>query len=275
MKSLRYIAILLAWIGVCNLSAKSDPEKWAEWGPASKHNMGLILRAGYTIGGTMPLPIPGEIRGVNAFEPRGGFQAGVEGYKMFTKRVGASIGLYYSFQGFYTSANVKNYYLSYQDGENLTSGWFTGCNDTEYKTTGILIPLLATFRLSPRWNLSFGPYIQLLMEKHFKGSVYDNKDGVGYLRVDEMDENGNSLGLGPTGQKVLMTSENPVVYDLSEDMSGYNAGLELMFDWKALKHFNLFGKLDWGLTSAFPSDFGAVRFKMYPIYGTLGAAYRF
>lgn len=261
-------------VSTVSLNAKSDPEKWVKWGTSSRYDMGLLARVGYTIGGTMPLPIPSEIRGINSFEPRGGLQLGVEGYKMFNQGWGLSLGLFYSFEGFYTSASVKNYYLSYLDGENITSGWFTGCNATEYKTTGLLIPILATYRISPRWNVSVGPFAKLLMDKTFRGSVYD-QDGVGYLRVDEMDENGNSLGLGPTGEKVLMSSDKPTSYDESDALSTFQAGLEVVFDWKALQHMNVFGKLDWGLTSAFPSDYKTVRFKMYPIYGTFGVAYRF
>jgi hypothetical protein len=38
---------------------------------------------------------------------------------------------------------------------------------------------------------------------------------------------------------------------------------------------NVFGLLDWGLTNIWRSDFEAISFKMYPIYATIGVAYRY
>ena len=52
-------------------------------------------------------------------------------------------------------------------------------------------------------------------------------------------------------------------------------GLEVCFDWKAIKHMNVFGLIDWGLTNIWSRNFEAISFKMFPIYGTLGLAYRY
>ena len=52
-------------------------------------------------------------------------------------------------------------------------------------------------------------------------------------------------------------------------------GVELCFDWKAMKHMNVIGKVDWGLSNIWESDFEAVAFKMYPLYATFGVAYRY
>ena len=42
-----------------------------------------------------------------------------------------------------------------------------------------------------------------------------------------------------------------------------------------MKHMNVFAQLDWGLANTFEPDFKAVAFKMYPIYATVGLAYRY
>jgi hypothetical protein len=42
-----------------------------------------------------------------------------------------------------------------------------------------------------------------------------------------------------------------------------------------MQHMNVFGGLDWGLSSIFPSDFETIPFKMYPVYAKFGLAYRF
>ena len=131
---------------------------------------------------------------------------------------------------------------------------------------GVTLPLLATFRMSPRWNVSAGPYLSLYFHQTFGGEVYDNEDGVGYLREDS-----------PVGSKILMTRENPTTYpdDFPEKMQPVALGIEIAFDWKAMKHLNVFGLLDWGMTDIWDRNFEAITFKMYPIYATLGVAYRY
>ena len=52
-------------------------------------------------------------------------------------------------------------------------------------------------------------------------------------------------------------------------------GIEIAFDWKTAKHVNVFGLLDWGMTDIWDRNFEAITFKMYPIYATIGAAYRY
>ena len=100
----------------------------------------------------------------------------------------------------------------------------------------------------------------------FTGEVYDNDKGVGYLREDT-----------PVGTKILMSSENPTPYpdDFADNMLPMSVGLEVAFDWKAIRHMNVFGLLDWGMTNIWRRDFEAISFKMYPIYATVGVAYRY
>lgn len=288
----KYITLVLLLLIAVTAGArhKATAEKWAYWGPTSQTGFGLMMRGGYVIGGTTPLPVPKTIYHINSFLPKGGLAFGVEGYKMFGPRWGMSVGLNFSWQGFYTNADVKNYYMGIENPDeetgliNVTKGWFTGCNESTTITTGLTIPVMATFRIGPRWNLSFGPFIEFFMSRKFEAEVYCSNSkqhelGLckgGYLRVDETDDNGVSLGLGPTGGKQDIHKEpgKHVGADMSKDMRKWAGGLEIMFDWKALKHMNVFGKLDWGLSSAFPKSFETVP-KMYPIYGTLGVAYRY
>lgn len=245
----------------------SAEDSWQKWGPTNqKTNAGIIARAGYTIGGTSPMPLPNEIRSINEFGPKGGATVGIDVYKMLSKRWGFSAGWHFFYEGFHTSADVKNYKVSLTQEGNTMNGYFTGTNETETYMWGMTMPVMATFRLSPRWNVSFGPYISTYFKTSFTGRVYDNKDGVGYLRVDT-----------PTGEKVNIDRTNPMSYPdtFSDSMREWNGGVELCFDWKACRHMNVFGKLDWGLTDIWESNFDAVSFSMYPIYGTLGLAYRY
>lgn len=260
---------------------EQDPPSWDKWAPTSPTRWGFIARVGYNIGATAPLPIPAEIRGIKGFAPRGGVHFGMEGYKMMGPRWGLVLGLYASWEGFYTKADVMNYYMEISMDGNKMKGWFTGCNETNVETFGLTIPVMATFRMGPRWNVSMGPYFGFWLKKDFHGSVHAADPGtfgnemVGYLRVNDAPNNPGPIGeriefgVGPDGQMTTAT------YDFSESMRTFTCGIELVFDWKAMKHLNVFGKLNWGLMGAFPDDFEPVQFPMYPIHGTFGVAYRY
>ena len=263
MHKMKYL--LAALLCVAALPASASGDSWDKWGPTDKASRtGFLVRAGYTLGGTTPLPLPAEVRSIDAFSPKGGFTVGFDGYRMFSRRWGLNLGMHLFYEGFHTSAEVKNYRMSLTMDGNTLSGYFTGTDITNTSMWGMTFPLTATFALSPRWSVSAGPYFSTYFHQTFSGKVYDNKNGVGYLRVDT-----------PTGEKVNMDRNNPATYDFADHMLQWNGGVEICFDWKAMRHMNVFGKLDWGLSNIWESDFEAVAFKMYPMYATLGVAYRY
>ena len=264
----KFILILLLLLAPCTmLHAEEGADSWQEWGPTTGlKGGGFIVRGGYVLGGTVPIPLPVEVRKVNSFSPRGGISLGIDGYRMFSKRWGVSVGAHFFWEGFHTSADVKNYYVWLKQENELTKGYFTGTNITETQMWGVTVPVCATLRMSPRWNVSFGPFLTYYFKQTFEGEVYDNEEGLGYLREDT-----------PTGTKIFITRENPTPYpdDFADNMLPLNLGMEICFDWKAMRHMNVFGKLDWGLTNIWRRNFEAISFKMYPIYATVGVAYRY
>lgn len=264
MKTSTILAALCAAFTLTTAHA-ANPGKWEKWSPS--RNEGTIeykIRAGYTIGGTTPLPLPAEIRAIKGFGPNGGGTIGFELSRMYNLRWGINTGVHFFMQGFHTEAEVKGYKMSLTQDGNTMSGYFTGTDVTDMTSWGMTIPVQATFRLSPRWNVALGPYFTTYFRSDFDGEVYDNSKGVGYIRVDT-----------PTGDRVTIDRESPATYDFSENMRSWGAGLELTFDWKAARHVNVFGMVDWGLADAVDPKFDAVAFKMFPIYATVGAAYRF
>lgn len=237
-----------------------NTDKYAVWGPTNQETQnGIIVRAGYVIGGTTPLPLPAEIRSINEFSPKGGFTVGFDAYHMFSRRWGLQLGWHFFYEGFHTCADVKNYRMGITQGEDYLEGNFTGTDVTDTWMLGSTIPLTVTYRLSPRWNFSAGPFVSLLYNQDFEGEVYD-----GYLRE------GN-----PTGQKVEISRENSATYDFEDNMLSAYWGVQLLLDWKAMQHLNVFGGVDWACSSIFPNTFKTVEFKMFPIYAKLGVAYRY
>lgn len=234
-----------------------NKDKYEEWGPLNGKDWGCLLRTGYILGGTTPMPLPAEIRSIGQYRPQGGFTVHFDAYKMFNKRYGVMAGVHYFMEGMFTGAEVKNYAMGIQMGEDYLEGRFTGTDETESFMAGFTIPVMATFRLSPRWNMNVGPYASFLIYRLFEGSVYD-----GYLRVGD-----------PTGEKVEISKENPATYDFSDDMRRVLWGMEIGFDWKATKRLTTFASLDWGMNSIFKRNFETVAFPMYPFYATFGIAY--
>jgi hypothetical protein len=220
---------------------------------------GVILRAGYVIGGTSPVPLPHEIRSIHSYRPVGGVTAGCDVFHFFNRRWGLQVGWHFFYEGFHTRAEVKSYRIAITQGENFLEGRFTGTDETDTWMLGNTIPLTAVCRLSPRLSLSAGPFISLLYTGRFEGCVYD-----GYLREGD-----------PTGQKVEITRENPATYDFRDDMLHTYWGLQLQTDWQATRHIGLFAGVDWGLSSIFPSSFQTMEFKMFPIYAKLGVSFKF
>ena len=255
----KYIGALVV-ILCCNamtVSAQSI-DKYDQWGPGDLKQAGWILRVGYVIGGTSPIPLPNEIRSINSFKPLGGLTFGADYYQMLSRRWGFAGGVHFFYEGFHTEATVKNYTMSIVQGGNYLDGVFTGVDETDTKMAGITIPLTAAFRATPRFSIGVGPFFSFVGNSSFEGTVYD-----GYLREGD-----------PTGQKVEMTSDNPASYDFAADMNHFYWGLQFMFDYKLSRHINAFGALDWGMSSIFPKDFETVPFKMYPIYAKIGIGYR-
>lgn len=264
MKHILYIVVALFFLAI---SANAQEDAFEKWGPtAGLKKGGFIARIGYVIGGTTPIPLPAEVRKVNGFSPKGGIGLGFDAYRMFSKRWGISAGAHFFWEGFHTEADVKNYYVWLEQEGEITKGYFTGTNITNTEMWGVTLPLLATFRMSPRWNVSAGPYLSLYFKQTFSGEVFDNDEGIGYLREDT-----------PIGTKILMSRENPTSYPetFPANMQPIALGLEFAFDWKAMKHLNVFGLLDWGMTDIWDRNFEAITFKMYPIYATVGVAYRY
>ena len=77
-----------------------------------------------------------------------------------------------------TEATVKNYSMEIlgQGGERISGVW-TGGVKTKVHTAGLTIPLMATYKLSSRWNVKAGPYFSYILSREFSGHVYE-----GYLR---------------------------------------------------------------------------------------------
>lgn len=219
----------------------------------------IRLSAGYNIGGTAPLPLPREIRGIEGYNP--GLNLAIEGTveKNFKASPwGIRWGIRLETKGMTTRAKTKNYHMEAwnTDGSGKVQGAWTGKVKTSVNNTYLTLPVVAVYNIDKRWSVSAGAYASYLLDGEFTGAAYD-----GYIRDQD-----------PTGEKAEVTRAE---YNFSSDIRKFNWGLQAGGEYKAYKHLALFANLQWSMNGIFPSDFGSVTFALYPIYGTLGFTYLF
>lgn len=219
----------------------------------------IRLSAGYNIGGTAPLPLPREIRGIEGYNP--GLNLAIEGTveKNFKASPwGIRWGIRLETKGMTTRAKTKNYHMEAwnTDGSGKVQGAWTGKVKTSVNNTYLTLPVVAVYNIDKRWSVSAGAYASYLLDGEFTGAAYD-----GYIRDQD-----------PTGEKAEVTRAE---YNFSSDIRKFNWGLQAGGEYKAYKHLALFANLQWSMNGIFPSDFGSVIFALYPIYGTLGFTYLF
>ena len=173
---------------------------------------------------------------------------------------GLTIGLRLENKSMTTEATVKNYNMKIinTNGGELKGLW-TGGVKTKVKNNYLSIPVLANYRISPRWKLVAGPYFSYLLEGNFSGNVYE-----GHLRTPDA-----------TGSRVNFEGESIATYDFSNDLRKFQWGLQLGGEWRAFKHLNVYADLTWGLNDIFQKDFDTITFAMYPIYLNVGFGYWF
>ena len=87
----------------------------------------------------------------------------------------------------------------------------------------------------------------------------------GYLRVDD-----------PTGAKVLLgsTEEERGNYDFKDEIRKCQWGLGVGVDYFFTRKFGVYADLNWGLSGFFKGSFKTLDQTLFPIYGTIGIAYK-
>ena len=235
MKIHSYIFSLLACL-VIALPGYSQVDRNETLIRSALHGLEYEIKAGFSIGGTAPLPLPVEIRSIDGYNPTLAISIGGEVTKWFAvqNKLGVIVGLRLENKAMTTEATVKNYNMEIlgQGGERISGVW-TGGVKTKVHTSGLTIPLMATYKLSNRWNIKAGPYFSYLLSREFSGHVYE-----GYLRH-------------------------------------FQWGLQIGAGWRAFKHLNIYADLTWGLNDIFRNDFQTITFAMYPIYLNIGFGYAF
>ena len=248
-----FIAFLLAVVGSTSVKAQEDRTKSIT--QSYLRGWEYSLKAGFSIGGTAPLPLPEEIRKIDSYVPS--MTISIEGnatkWLDEKKLWGLTLGLRLETKNMTTEATVKNYGMKIinTNGGELEGLW-TGGVKTKVKNSYLTVPVLANYKVSKRWKLVAGPYFSYLLEGDFSGRTPNE-----------------------TGSRVDFSGESVATYDFSDDLRRFQWGIQFGGEWKAFKHLNVYADLTWGLNDIFKKNFDTISFAMYPIYLNVGFGYSF
>ncbi|GHT33879.1 membrane protein [Bacteroidia bacterium] len=232
---------------------------FAAYSQESGNGFEYRVKAGISLGGTAPLPLPAEIRKVKSYAPLLNMSVGGEVLKHLDENWSVMTGLRFETKGMETHASVKSYNLTMVSGDDgELSGVFTGMVRTKVKNSYLTLPILAMWQpnATAKWGVKAGLYGSFLLEGDFGGSAYD-----GYLREGD-----------PTGDKIEITTAS---YEFSGDLQRWNLGVQFGAEWRPFPHLLAGLDLTWGVNSIFKKDFDVIVYKMYPVYGTLNFGYVF
>ena len=145
----RYLLALTAAIitaGSCLYAQKNENQTLLN---AALHGWEYEVRAGISIGGSSPLPLPAEIRSIDSYNPTLAIMLEGNAIKWFgaEKKWGLTTGLRLENKNMTTRATVKNYGMEIigSDGNRLKGNW-TGGVRTKLRSSLVTIPLLATHK---------------------------------------------------------------------------------------------------------------------------------
>ena len=112
------------------------------------------VKAGFSIGGVSPIPLPAEIRAIESYHPTMLIAIDGNATKWFSERWGAEVGIRLENKGMKTDAKVKNYNMEMTatDGGYMKGAW-TGYVSTKVRNSYLTFPVLATFKVSKRWAI--------------------------------------------------------------------------------------------------------------------------
>lgn len=231
------------------------------------------LRAGYSIGGTVPFDMPAEIRKINSFSPKFNYRFGLDIEYRFNENWGLLSGLYFERKGFKGDMTAKQYDITIRQGGEEISGPFTGNVVANIVQTGLTVPVQASWYINRKLKVRFGFYFSLITDRDFYGYAYGAPDGNGnytaYLR--QGNSQGSLVYIGDDDNS-RGTFEGDTYKDY---MRRFQLGTDIGADWFFSRHWGIFADLSLGFNSAFNDKPGnPVNMALYPLYGTFGVIYK-
>lgn len=172
MKIYPYLFSLLACIGIA-LPGYSQVDRNKTLIRSALHGLEYEIKAGFSIGGTAPFPLPVEIRSIDGYNPTLAISIGGEVTKWFAvqNKLCVIVGLRLENKAMNYQRHRKElrYGNSGTGGERIAA-YGQEAVKTKVHTAGLTIPLMATYKLNNRWNIKAGPYFSYILSREFSGT---------------------------------------------------------------------------------------------------------
>ena len=256
MKNKTFI-ILLAFLSF-NMIMKADDN------PEKKKALDWYLNLGLNMGGSMPVPIPEEIRKVNSFNPKINPHIGINTIYNLNNKWGIGTELSLGIKGMRVSDEVKYMHtkvlVSEKNSEKRreAEGYFVGKNITNINIQYLSLTFSGVYNINEKWELRAGIYAASILKSKFTGSVSD-----GYLREGT-----------PNGLKIDIEADNPATFDFSDNMRDFDAGFIVGGKYHITERIGAFVNFNCGLTDIFYRDQSPIEFKMQNLYLSFGVSYK-
>ncbi len=252
------IFIILAAFLVLGTSLKADDN------PEKKKTLEWYFNLGLNMGGSMPVPLPAEVRKIDSYNPKINPRIGVNTIYNLNNKWGISSELSLGIKGMRVTDHVKymkTKVLVSEKGsqeQRQVEGYFVGKNMTNVNLQYLSLSVSGVYNFNEKWEVRAGIYAASILKSKFTGNVSD-----GYLRDGE-----------PNGPIVTIEADNPATFDFSDNMRDFDAGFTFMGKYKISDRLGVFVGFDWGLTDIFYRDQNPIQFKMQNLYGSFGVSYR-
>ncbi|MEJ5055814.1 porin family protein [Sphingobacterium sp. MYb382] len=251
-KSIVILAAALLVAGVNKGFAHTETETNPADSVSNKISYSFAI--GSKIGGASPLGFPAEIRKINSFSPAVPFFVQAKAEYTFSQKWGMSVGVTFEGKGMNTKANVKGYQTTFNDNSdesNNISGYYYGDISTNVQNLYVTVPILANYKLSPKWDFQAGPYIAFAVQKRFFGEAQK-----GYLR-----------NITPTGEKVIIED---AAYRFDNSIRNVDYGATVGARYAISSRYYALGQFDYGFSNIMKNGFETISFGLHNIFLNLG-----
>lgn len=229
-----------------------------------KKNLDWYLNLGINIGGSMPVPIPEEVRKIKSYNPKINPHIGLSTVYNLNSKWGIGTEISVGNKGMRVTDEVKYMHTKVlvsdknSQEKREVDGYFVGRNMTNVSLQYLSLSVSGVYSFNEKWEAKLGLYAASVGKTKFTGDVSD-----GYLRDGE-----------PNGPIVVIEKDNPATFDFSENMRDFDAGIIIGGKYNINDRIGAIVNLNWGLTDIFYRDQNPIEFKMQNIYATFGIAYR-
>ena len=92
---------------------------------ATAQNVEINARAGYSVGGTVPMGFPEALRGLNSFAPKFNYRIGLDASYQWNRHWGILAGLYMEQKGFKSDVSLRQFDVILRQGVETITGPYT------------------------------------------------------------------------------------------------------------------------------------------------------